>query len=296
MKLKKMTALLLATLMVLSLAACGAKGDSKTENSGDTAQTEEAAATYKSLMDRENEILAENTELWEKVFLAADKGMTMQEDGKNYGDFLLDTIESAKDQFSDEEYALLKKSAQEISEIENKLTELEKQHPEILNEETDANGDVQKFPSFEGKDLDGNEVKSDELFSVNAVTVVNFWFTTCSPCVGELGDLDALNKELAEKGGALIGVNTFTLDGDEAAISEAKDVLAKKGATYQNVYFDSDGEAGKFTANIFAYPTTYVIDRNGNIVGEPIVGAITEQKQAETLQKLIDQALAADMG
>ena len=296
MKMKKLTALLLATLMVLSLAACGAKGDSKTENSGDTAQTEEAAATHKSLMDRENEILSENTELWEKVFLAADKGMTMQEDGKNYGDFLLDTIESAKDQFSDEEYALLKKSAQEISEIENKLTELEKQHPEILNEETDANGDVQKFPSFEGKDLDGNEVKSDELFSANAVTVVNFWFTTCNPCVGELAELDALNKELAEKGGSLIGVNTFTLDGDEAAISEAKDVLAKKGATYQNVYFDSDGEAGKFTTNIFAYPTTYVVDRSGNIVGEPIVGAITEKKQAETLQKLIEQALAADVG
>ena len=296
MKMKKLTALLLTALMVLTLAACGAKGDSKTDNSGDTAQTEEAAATHKSLMDRENEILSENTELWEKVFLAADKGMAMIEDGKNYGDFLLDTIESAKDQFSDEEYALLKKSAQEISEIENKLTELEKQHPEILNEETDANGDVQKFPSFEGKDLDGNEVKSDELFSANAVTVVNFWFTTCSPCVGELGDLDALNKELAEKGGALIGINAFTLDGDEAAISEAKDVLAKKGAAYQNVYFDSDGEAGKFTANIFAYPTAYVIDRNGNIVGEPIVGAITEQKQAETLQKLIDQALAADMG
>ena len=296
MKMKKLTALLLATLMVLSLAACGAKGDSKTENSGDTAQTEEAAATHKSLMDRENEILSENTELWEKVFLAADKGMTMQEDGKNYGDFLLDTIESAKDQFSDEEYALLKKSAQEISEIENKLTELEKQHPEILNEGTDANGDVQKFPSFEGKDLDGNEVKSDELFSANAVTVVNFWFTTCSPCVGELGDLDALNKELADKGGALIGVNAFTLDGDETAIADAKDVLAKKGATYQNVYFDSSSPAGAFTANIFAFPTTYVVDRNGNIVGEPIVGAITEKNQAETLQSLIDQAIAADAG
>ena len=267
MKMKKLTALLLATLMVLSLAACGAKGDSKTENSGDTAQTEEAAATHKSLMDRENEILSENTELWEKVFLAADKGMAMIEDGKNYGDFLLDTIESAKDQFSDEEYALLKKSAQEISEIENKLTELEKQHPEILNEETDANGDVQKFPSFEGKDLDGNEVKSDELFSANAVTVVNFWFTTCSPCVGELSDLDALNQD-----------------------------LAKKGATYQNVYFDSSSPAGAFTANIFAFPTTYVVDRNGNIVGEPIVGAITEKNQAETLQSLIDQAIAADAG
>ena len=296
MKMKKLTALLLAALMVLSLAACGAKDGSKTDNSSDTAQTEEAAATHKSLMDRENEILSENTELWEKVFLAADKGMAMIEDGKNYGDFLLDTIESAKDQFSDEEYALLKKSAQELSEIENKLTELEKQHPEILNEGTDANGDVQKFPSFEGKDLDGNEVKSDELFSANAVTVVNFWFTTCSPCVGELGELDALNKELADKGGALIGVNAFTLDGDETAIAEAKEVLAKKGAAYQNVYFDSSSPAGAFTANIFAFPTTYVVDRNGNIVGEPIVGAITEKNQAETLQSLIDQAIAADAG
>lgn len=157
-------------------------------------------------------------------------------------------------------------------------------------------GSMQKFPAFEGKDLDGNTVKSSELFSKNAVTVVNFWFTTCNPCVGELAELDTLNKELTEKGGALIGVNTFTLDGDEAAISEAKNVLAKKGATYQNVYFASDGEAGKFTTNIFAYPTTYVVDRNGNIVGDPIVGAITEKKQAEELQAQIDKALSADMG
>ena len=311
MKLKKMTALLLATLMVLSLAACGAKGDSKAENSGNTATTEEAAATYKSLMDRENEILSENTELWEKVFLAADKGMAMIEDGKNYGDFLLDTIEGAKDQFNDKEYEWLKESTTEISNIENKLTALEEKYPEIMQKSMDGDmsmpagsdtsnppddGSMQKFPAFDGKDLDGNTVKSDELFSANAVTVLNFWFTTCNPCVGELSELDALNKELAEKGGSLIGVNTFTLDGDEAAISEAKDVLAKKGATYQNVYFDSDGEAGKFTTNIFAYPTTYVVDRSGNIVGDPIVGAITEKKQAETLQKLIDQALAADMG
>ena len=304
MKMKKLTALLLTALMVLSLAACGVKdGDKAADMSGDNAamtgdpkNAKEAAALYQKLMEQENARFAENSELWEKVFMEADKGMAMIEDGKNYGDFLLDTIEAAKEQFTDKEYEWLKESATEISEIENKLTELENQYPEILNEETDANGDVQKFPSFEGKDLDGNEVKSDELFSANAVTVVNFWFTTCSPCVGELSDLDALNQELAKKGGALIGVNTFTLDGDEAAISEAKDVLAKKGATYQNVYFDSDSEAGKFTTNIFAYPTTYVIDRSGNIVGEPIVGAITEKKQAETLQAQIDKALAADMG
>ena len=319
MKFKKFTALLLAALLVLSLAACGTKDNDKmADMSGDSAamtgepkNAEEALTLHKELLERENALLSENAELWEKVFMAADKGMAMIEDGKNYGDFLLDTIEGAKEQFTDEEYEWLKESATEISNIENKLTELENKYPEIMQESVDGDmsvpagsdmtnppddGSMQKFPAFEGKDLDGNPVKSDELFSGNAVTVVNFWFTTCNPCVGELAELDALNKELAEKGGALIGVNTFTLDGDETAISEAKDVLAKKGATYQNVYFASDGEAGKFTTNIFAYPTTYVVDRSGNIVGDPIVGAITEKKQAETLQKLIDQTLAADMG
>ena len=319
MNAKKILALMLCAMMLLSLAACGAKGnDKQADMSGDSSAmtgepktAEEALALHKELLERENALLSENAELWEKVFMAADKGMTMQEDGKNYGDFLLDTIEGAKDQFTDEEYEMLKESATEISNIENKLTELENKYPDIMQKSMDGDmsmpagsdtstppddGSMQKFPAFEGKDLDGNPVKSDELFSANAVTVVNFWFTTCNPCVGELAELDALNKELAEKGGSLIGVNTFTLDGDETAISEAKDVLAKKGVTYQNVYFASDGEAGKFTTNIFAYPTTYVVDRNGNIVGDPIVGAITEKKQAETLQKLIDQALAADVG
>ena len=319
MNAKKILALMLCAMMLLSLAACGAKdNDKQADMSGDSSAmtgepktAEEALALHKELLERENALLSENAELWEKVFMAADKGMTMQEDGKNYGDFLLDTVEAAKEQFTDKEYAWLKESATEISNIENKLTELEEKYPEIMQKSMNGDmsmpagsdtstppddGSMQKFPAFEGKDLDGNTVKSDELFSGNAVTVVNFWFTTCNPCVGELSELDALNKELAKKGGALIGVNTFTLDGDEVAISEAKDVLAKKGATYQNVYFDSDGEAGKFTTNIFAYPTTYVVDRSGNIVGEPIVGAITEKKQAETLQKLIDQALAADMG
>ena len=319
MNAKKILALLLGAMMLLALAACGAKdNDKQADMSGDgSAMTgepktaEEALALHKELLEQENAILSENTELWEKVFMQADKGMAMIEDGKNYGDFLLDTVEAAKDKFTDKEYAWLKESTTEISDIEDKLTELEEKYPEIMQQSMDGamsmpagsdmsnppdDGSMQKFPAFEGKDLDGNTVKSDELFSANAVTVVNFWFTTCNPCVGELSELDALNKELAEKGGALIGVNTFTLDGDETAISEAKDVLAKKGATYQNVYFNSDGEAGKFTTNIFAYPTTYVVDRNGNIVGDPIVGAITEKKQAETLQKLIDQALAADMG
>ena len=327
----RLLALIMTVLLVLIMAACGEKDGNKMDNmnnkdnmgsmdnmGGDDSSMDnepknedEATAMHKELMAQENAILSENTALWEKVFMAADKGMTMQEDSKNYGEFLLDTIEGSKDQFTEDELKLLKEAAEKIREIENKLTMIERKYPEAAQQSLDSamsvpagsdmttppdDGSMQKFPAFEGKDLDGNTVKSDELFSANAVTVMNFWFTTCGPCVGELAELDALNNELAEKGGTLIGINAFTLDGNETAISEAKDVLMKKGASYKNVYFDSGSDAGKFVEKVYAYPTTYVVDRNGNIVGEPIVGAITEKTQAETLQKLIDQALAADMG
>ena len=311
MSAKKLLTLLLAALLVLSLAACGKKGnDDMTKSGSEPKNAQEAAAMYKALMDQENAILMENQSLWEKVFMSADKGMTMQEDGKNYGDFLLDTIESAKDKFTADELKLLRQGGEKIREIERTLAAIEAKFPEAApkapgngdsipadSPTTPGNGDkTQKFPAFEGKDLNGNPVKSDDLFSKNAVTVVNFWFTTCGPCVGELGDLDALNKELSGKGGALIGINAFTLDGNEAAISDAKDVLTQSGATYQNVYFDSGSEAGKFVESIYAYPTTYVVNRSGRIVGDPIVGAITSKAQADALQVQIDKALAADMG
>ena len=357
MNTKKLMTLLLAVVLVLSLAACGAKGGDHMDGmDNEPKNAEEAAAMHKELTAQEAAILAENTALWEKVFMAADKGKIMMEDGKNYGDFLLETIDAAKDQFSSDELKLLQSEAEKIRDIGNKLAALEEKYPEIMQKSLDSdmnmptdkdmdtmpdggnkdnktdsgstdnktdsgntgnktdsgstgstpdNGStgnktddssLPKFPAFEGKDLDGNTVKSSDLFSGKAVTVVNFWFTTCGPCVGELGDLDALNKELAGKGGVLIGINAFTLDGNEAAISDAKDVLTQSGATYQNVYFDSGSEAGKFVESIYAYPTTYVVNRSGRIVGDPIVGAITSKAQADALQAQIDKALAADMG
>ena len=174
--------------------------------------------------------------------------------------------------------------------------DLETMYPEAIQEPTDSDMDMTSkkgamFPAFEGKDLDGNTVKSDELFSENAVTVINFWFTTCGPCVNELHDLEELYEELKEEGGTLIGINVFTLDGNKADISQAKEVLEKKGATYPNIYFDSNSEAGKFTNNIFAYPTTYVVDRSGTIIGEPIIGSITDEKQEEALEKLIEEVI-----
>ena len=277
---RKLLAALTALVLVFVMVSCGAVGDDMMK---EPENAKEAFAMHEKLLKQENEILSENSAIWEKVFMAADKGMAMIEDGKNYG------------------YTLIKGEAEKIRDIENKLTELENRFPEINKTSGDdemsmpaGNADMTKFPSFTGKDLDGGEVNSDALFSGNAVTVVNFWFTTCGPCVAELSELDAMNKELAEKGGELIGINAFTLDGDEKSITEAKETLDKNGATYRNIFFDSDSDAGKFTAGIYAYPTTYVVDRNGNIVGDPIVGAITNKNQMEELQKQIDTAIATD--
>ena len=278
-----------ALVLALVLAACGADGEEKAVNE------------FRELMKQEQDILSQNSVLWEKVFMAADKGLTLQEDGKNYGDFLLKTIDSTKDQFTADELSLLQKEAEKVRDIENKLIALEEKYPAAAQKALDsamgmpADGSMQTFPAFEGKDLDGNDVTSSELFSGNAVTVVNFWFTTCSPCVSELDELEALNGELAEKGGELIGINSFTLDGNQTAIDEAKAVLQKKGATYQNIYFDSNSEAGKFVTNVYAFPTTYVVDRNGCIVGDPIVGAVTGEEQKKALEELIDKALDADV-
>lgn len=155
-----------------------------------------------------------------------------------------------------------------------------------------AGDSAEVFPSFEGQDLDGNPVDSATLFSNNAVTVVNFWFTTCKPCVGELPDLEALHQELAKKGGAVIGINAFTLDSNAKEIEDAKSILEQQGVTYPNIWFASNSDAGLFTAGLYAFPTTYVVDRNGRIVGDPIVGAISSDAQMKKLNALIDQALS----
>ena len=304
-KLLKTTAVTMTLILALGLSAC-TSGNSKDSSSGKTAQTEsdsknnpdskeEAAKLYQKLMQKENDILAANSKLWEKVFLAANKNNPMIEDGTNYGDFLLKTIDGAKDQFSKDELKTLKEGAEEIKKIEGRLTVLEQKYPDCgtkpgsgdsvdaseagmstsdnKDDKSTEKSSAISFPGFKGKDLDGNAVDSKKLFAKNKVTVVNFWFTTCNPCVGELKDLQALNKKLQKKGGEVIGI------------------LSKKKITYKNVWFATNSEAGKFTSGLFSYPTTYVVDQKGNIVGEPIVGAITAKDQAKRLNELIDQAI-----
>ena len=302
----------------------GNAADLATLMTEEPADAHAAAELYQALMAQENVILAEDSALWEKVFLSIDKDQQKLDEGADYGDYLLKAIDGAKEQFTADELARLNAAGEKIKKIEGKLSALEEKYPDCATQPDDsasagaagesvsagsagmtggsantagdnagtAGDNADAFPSFEGQDLDGNPVDSATLFSNNAVTVVNFWFTTCKPCVGELPDLEALHQELAKKGGAVIGINAFTLDSNVKEIEDAKSILEQQGVTYPNIWFASNSDAGLFTAGLYAFPTTYVVDRNGRIVGDPIVGAISSDAQMKKLNALIDQALS----
>ena len=286
---KKITAITACLIMALSLTACGSQNSQpgqegqSSQPAQNTQTADSGSVTEQDLLDEENKILSENQELWEKVFGAMDKNVTDGDLSKNYGEFLLDTIEQAKDQFTDEEYETLRAGAEKIRDIENRIAQLPQ--GDSASDTVSANS----FPQFDGYDLDGNKVDSS-LFSENEFTVVNFWFSGCKPCVAELGELDKLNKEISEQGGEVIGINVETLDGDEQNIETAKQILETKGASYRNIYFDSASDAGKFSLGIMAFPTTYVIDKNGNIVGEPLLGGIDSEENLNTLLDTISKA------
>ena len=291
---KKNWIVTLAACMVfsLSLSGCGTATDSASSTSSTTSgesssKVEISAKSEQDLIEEENDILEKNKDLWEKVFASMNKNVTDDMLNSNYGDILIAAVENAKDQFSDAEYEILKSDAEQIRKIEDEIAAL----PTDSGDEPTNAAAGSSFPQFEGNDLDGNKVDSG-IFAENAVTVVNFWFNECKPCVEELSEMNALNDRIKEQGGEVIGVNVGTLDGNEENIATAKQILETKGAKYRNIYFASNSDAGKFALGVTAFPTTYVIDRNGNIVGEALLGGIDNDDNLNTLQNTIDEVLA----
>ena len=296
---KKLTVALLIATMLLGMTACGSSANqsaSATETQTQTTMSEdEINARMNDLANQENDIIAEHQDLWPTVFNSMDKEEAKNSTENNYGKFLETQLDKIKDQFSDEDLQTLNQDIEKIKKIEDQMAELVEQES---TQETDSSSastgeSTGKFPDFSAKDLDGNAVDSS-IFSQNAVTVVNFWFNACSPCVEELPALNKLNEELKEKGGQVIGINIDSLDGNEDGIAEAKSILEKQGAKYTNLSLDSNSEAGKYATSIMAFPTTIVLDRNGNIIGEPIMGGIDNDEVYKQLMKTIDEIIAKD--
>ena len=298
MKLKKVIAASLAISVLFAFTGCGNSSsttNTKQESSSttETGSTDELNKKLDDLYQQENQLFADHKDAWDKAFGLMSKNTDGDAMNENYADFLASTVESNKDSFSEEEYETLSKDIETIHGIEEEIAKLEK---EIAASESSDNSSSKSdestgvFQGFKGKDLDGNDV-DDSLFAKNKVTVVNFWFSGCKPCVGELSKLNELNETLKEMGGEVVGINTDTLDNNEAGIKEAKEILKAQGASYKNLTFDSDSAVGKYAGNIMAFPTTVLVDKDGNIVGEPFMGGIDDQSNYDQLMKQIQSVL-----
>ena len=270
----------------------GTEAGTESGTKSGTETTGTSGTKLDDLYQQENQIFADHEEVWNKVFGMMNKS-TADPSG-NYADYLADTVDSNKDSFSEDELKTLTDDIETIRKIEEQIAELE--NDTTTSEDTDAENnseDASPFRDFSGQDYDGNTV-DESLFSNNAVTVVNFWFTGCKPCVAELSKLNELNDAIICMGGEVVGINTETLDANKDAINEAASVLESQGAKYRNLSIDSDSAAGKYASDIMAFPTTILVDRNGNIVGEPMLGGIDNQDNYDTLMKQIQSVIDAD--
>ena len=292
MKLKKVIAASLAISVLFAFTGCGNSSsttNTKQESSSttETGSTDELNKKLDDLYQQENQLFADHKDAWDKVFGLMNKNTDGDAMNENYADFLASTVESNKDSFSEEEYETLSKDIETIRGIEEEIAKLEKESAASEssdNASSKSDESTGVFKGFKGKDLDGNDV-DDSLFAKNKVTVVNFWFSGCKPCVGELSKLNELNEKLKEMGGEVVGINTDTLDNNEAGIKEAKEILKAQGASYKNLTFDSNSTVGKYAGNIMAFPTTVLVDKDGNIVGEPFMGGIDDQSNYDQLMK-----------
>ena len=298
MKLKKVIAASLAISVLFAFTGCGSSSttdNTKQESSSttETGSTDELNEKLNDLYQQENQLFADHKDAWDKAFGLMSKSTAVDAKNENYADVLANTVESNKDSFSEEEYETLSKDIETIRGIEEEIAKLEKEIAASESSDSSSSKSDEStgvFQGFKGKDLDGNDV-DDSLFAKNKVTVVNFWFSGCKPCVEELSKLNELNETLKEMGGEVVGINTDTLDNNEAGIKEAKEILKAQGVSYKNLTFDSNSTVGKYYGNIMTFPTTVLVDKDGNIVGEPFMGGIDNQSNYDQLMKQIQSVL-----
>lgn len=315
MRNKKIQISALALALTFTFVGCGKKENMENSNSNKTSiesnmkdnkKNEDNISSNKSsmasnsndqsiddLMQKQNDILQKHDKQWQVAFSKADKSKIAGEPDVSYDMYLLDLVEKSKDELSKDDYDLLKKDVEEIGKIEkiiNKKKGIEDQFNKDNKKETGSTKELKLFPEFKSKDFDGNEVTKD-IFKDKKLTLVNFWFNGCAPCVGEIPHLQKLNKEIEKMGGQVIGINTEAQVGKDDVIEEAKKILKKQGATYKNISLDPDSELGKYAQEIMSYPTSVLVDNEGNIVGDPIVGAIDKKDTYDKVKTMMEKII-----
>lgn len=144
-------------------------------------------------------------------------------------------------------------------------------------------GHIGEVLSFETTDLDGNPVKSEDLFKDNKITMVNLWGTWCGNCLDEMAALAELHTRLQAKGCGVVGVEYEGAPIDGALADKAREVMAQYGTNYPNVVIP---EGNPIFDEVTGYPTTFFVDSAGRILTFPIAGAMVEQYEP-TIDRLL---------
>lgn len=141
-------------------------------------------------------------------------------------------------------------------------------------------GDKNAISQLNVKTLDGEKFTAAE-FGKYDLTLVNVFATWCTACVGELPELEKLYQDMKGKGINVIGLVTDTVQGvandgkvtvDEKALALAKKIREKAKVSFPLLQPDAALFAG-YVKGVTSYPETLLVDRNGNVVGDPISGA-----------------------
>lgn len=130
-----------------------------------------------------------------------------------------------------------------------------------------------KMPAFTAKDLDGNEV-TDSIFKEKDLTVVNIWGTFCTPCIEEMPELGEWAKEMPDNVQIVGLVCDIEGDDDETHKELAKTIMEKADASFTQIIVNSDFSS--IMNWVTGVPTTLFVDKDGNIKGEPVVGAYVD--------------------
>ena len=143
---------------------------------------------------------------------------------------------------------------------------------------------------FENETIDGEKFTNED-FKNHDLTLVNIWGTWCGPCVAELPELQKIYEEYKDKGVNVAGIVTDTrVNGkkDENAIEAAKTIFEKTGVKYTQMIPD-EGEFSESLFYIQAYPTTIFVDKEGKIVGDPIMGAQDYEGWKKTVESKLNE-------
>ena len=163
---------------------------------------------------------------------------------------------------------------------------------DMTMEETDPTkmADKKALPNFTAKDQDGNPYSNEDI-AKNDATVINLWFTGCSACIEEMDELNNLADELHKKEGVEFLSMCTDVNYDESTKEAFDRIIKDKKPTYKALAVDYEGDIKDYLETIFAFPTTIVVDKHGNIIGDPIEGALIPEEQVKKLNENIEKAI-----